>query len=47
MPAAVGVPEIVPALPNVRPVGREPDARDHEYGLTPAVAESAVKYVIP
>jgi hypothetical protein len=38
-PAAVGVPDIVPAL-RVNPAGREPLVIDHEYGGDPPVALS-------
>ncbi len=39
-PAAVGVPEIVPAVERVNPAGNEPVATDHEYGGEPPLAAS-------
>jgi hypothetical protein len=39
VPLVVGFPEITPAA-KLRPVGREPEARDQVYGLEPPVALS-------
>ena len=40
-PAAVGVPLNVPPAVKVSPSGREPDSRDHVYGVVPPVAAKA------
>jgi hypothetical protein len=40
VPAAVGVPEIVPLALRFRPAGRDPPASDQEYGGAPPVAVS-------
>ena len=40
VPAAVGVPEITPAVLNVRPAGSEPLSRLHAKGGVPPVAVS-------
>ena len=37
-PAAVGVPLNMPPAVRVSPAGREPDSRDHVYGVVPPVA---------
>jgi hypothetical protein len=42
VPAAVGVPEIVPAALRVSPAGSEPVTTDHWYGLTPPDASSVM-----
>jgi hypothetical protein len=39
-PAAVGVPETVPAALRFRPAGSDPPASDQEYGGAPPVATS-------
>jgi len=38
VPVAVGVPEIIPEEPRVRPVGRVPEERDQVYGVVPPEA---------
>ena len=38
IPAVVGVPPIAPAPDNVKPAGKDPDARVHAYGVAPPVA---------
>ena len=40
LPAAVGVPEITPAVESNNPVGRLPLVKVHVYGFTPPVADS-------
>ena len=42
-PEAVGVPEITPAVDNVRPPGRDPEARLQEYGEVPPLASKGVE----
>ena len=37
-PTVVGVPLIIPALDNVSPAGKEPDAIDQVYGVVPPIA---------
>jgi hypothetical protein len=39
-PAAVGVPDIVPPAPRLRPAGMAPLVTDHVYGGVPPVALS-------
>lgn len=46
-PALVGVPLIVPPVLKLRPVGNEPDANVHEYGVAPPVAASVDEYAVP
>jgi hypothetical protein len=38
--ASVGVPEMIPAEDRLRPVGKLPLARNHEYEPSPPVADS-------
>ena len=38
VPALDGVPLIVPVELNPRPVGSEPEAKDHAYGVRPPLA---------
>ena len=38
VPAVEGVPEMVPAMLRLSPVGREPEAIDQLYGVVPPVA---------
>ena len=38
VPAAVGVPLMTPPGDKVSPVGKEPDASDHVYGMLPPLA---------
>jgi hypothetical protein len=40
VPAAVGVPEIEPALESVKPAFSEPEVIDHLYGVVPPAALS-------
>lgn len=46
-PAAVGVPEIAPALDSVRPAGSAPLVTLHVYGVLPPVAPKVVLYALP
>ena len=46
-PAAVGVPLNVPPAVKVSPPGREPDSRDHVYGVIPPVAVKVCVYDVP
>jgi hypothetical protein len=46
-PPLVGVPVIVPFLFKLRPVGKEPEAKVHEYGSVPPEARSVVEYAVP
>ena len=45
VPAAVGMPLIVPALLIERPLGKP--LADHVYGETPPVAASVAEYAVP
>jgi hypothetical protein len=48
VPAALGVPEILPVLVlSARPVGNEPLARDQVYGCVPPLADSPEEYATP
>ena len=47
VPAAVGVPEMTPALERERPEGSVPETVDHEYGDVPPVAASVWLYAAP
>ncbi|MGA8232933.1 MAG: hypothetical protein WB795_15775, partial [Candidatus Acidiferrales bacterium] len=40
VPAAVGVPDIAPALERVKPAFSDPEVIDHLYGVVPPVALS-------
>jgi hypothetical protein len=46
-PAALGVPEITPAVDNVSPVGSVPLPRLNEYGLVPPVNVIVCVYAVP
>ena len=46
LPAAVGVPEIAPALLSERPPGSFPDLTVQEYGAVPPVADKVVLYAL-
>ena len=47
MPAACGVPEIVPPLLIDRPSGSEPPLRDQVSGVVPPAAAGVVEYASP
>jgi hypothetical protein len=47
VPAAVGVPEIAPALLSVRPAGSAPALIDHAYGVAPPAARIVAEYDVP
>ena len=47
VPAAVGVPLIVPSPLNARPGRQIPPASDHVYGCVPPVAASESEYATP
>ena len=48
VPAAVGVPEIIPLLrSSKRPAGSEPFATEKVYGVTPRVAVTTCAYGVP
>jgi hypothetical protein len=47
VPSLVGVPEIVPLLPRVKPVGRAPATKLHVYGVVPPVASRGSEYAVP
>jgi spore coat protein U-like protein len=46
-PAVVGVPEITPVAPRLRPVGKVPELTLHVYGGTPPVAANVDEYEEP
>jgi hypothetical protein len=46
-PAALGVPEMIPADARFSPDGSAPDATLQTYGLTPPVASKAAEYEMP
>lgn len=43
LPGVVGVPEIIPFAPRVRPAGNEPVESAHVYGAVPPLAERLVE----
>jgi hypothetical protein len=43
VPAALGVPLMTPPGDKVSPVGNEPDASDHVYGMLPPLAARVVE----
>ena len=47
VPAAVGVPEIVPVEDRVRPAGKAPALMLQLYGTVPPLAASVVEYAVP
>jgi hypothetical protein len=47
VPAAVGVPEMVPPEDSVRPAGRAPELMLQLYGVVPPLAASVVEYTDP
>jgi hypothetical protein len=47
VPPVHGVPAIVPSVPKVNPVGREPEVRLQEKGATPPDSCSVALYALP
>jgi hypothetical protein len=47
VPAAVGVPEIVPVPDSVTPAGSAPEAMLQLYGVVPPLAVSVAEYTVP
>lgn len=47
LPAAKGIPEMVPNLRRAKPAGKEPAEIDQEYGGVPPMARNACQYGIP